>query len=302
MDQRFHNAMVGKRSMLIITTLVAGAVGLNFYELTQLKQEVQFLRHQGQGSVVQYQTPATDTRIYVGSADSLLNEFTCEPQSVENGMAVYLAKAKVRAFSEGDRVFFLRTLNGESTLIEAGTANGVIFTASIEVPIESVWSLDFVKEGAGTRRSEVLQEFQSYTGMMTERWPIPFISGSAEFGGNSDVYKTENKISLIFSGDTIEDSGMAEVVAQVQVNGQLFVGKPMTSRVYSGDSSGIAQQELEASFGVQEIPVKTGDVVETVVRVRAKSGEWYTCTVEKLKRSAQGMEPLDVGSYQWQAE
>ncbi len=302
MEENRRNGLKENLPLFVMISVLLCITVFGALQIIDIKSELQTLRNQTQSSIVQYQTPPMSNPVYVGSAESLLHEFTCKPNVVAADKVIYGLTAKVKEFSEGDRLYFMTTLEGNTSFIEATSENGVIFTATFNVPLDKEWSVDFVADRNGTRKSEVLQSFGTYSQIATQRWQFPSIEGSTENSSNSKVYKTERNIAMNFGGETKENLGIAETMAELRLNGKAFKAMPMTAITYSGSSGELAQQAIEAKFGQVEIPCKTGDVIETVVRVKTDAGKWYICTLERLKHDGTSVQFEDIGMYEWKAE
>lgn len=302
MDENQKNGLNPNLPILLFSGVLVCATLFGAFQIIEIKSELQMLRNQGQNSIVQYQNPAPVNNVYVGSADSMLHEFTCKPNAVSGQTVIYGLAAKVKEYSQGDKLYFMMTLDGKASFIEAASDNGVVFTASIEVPIDKQWSVDFVSDRSGTRKSEVLQSFNTYNQFVTERWSFPSMEGNAENISNSKVYKTSRRITMNFGGETDKSVGIAEAVSELRLNGKAFKAMPMTSKIYSGNPGEFAQQEIEANFGQVEIPCKEGDVIETVTRIKTDTGKWYICTLERLKHNGTVVQNDDIGMYEWKAE
>lgn len=284
-----------------ITVLVVISI-IGVFQIIVIKAELQDLKNQTRNNMVQYQVPAPSSQVYVGSADSLLHDFTYKPDGVSADQVVYRLNAKVKEYTQGDRLYFMTTLDGATSFVEAFSENGVAFTAAIEVPIDKEWSVDFVSDRNGTRKSEVLQSFPSYNKLATEQWSFPSLEGSSEDVSNSNIYRTVRTVSMNFGGETKESVGIAAAMAEVRLNGTVFKTMPMTSKIYSSSTDEFAQQEIEANMGKVEISCKKGDVIETVARIQADTGIWFTCTLERLKYNGASAEYEDIGIYEWRAE
>lgn len=302
MDERHAYQMKFFPHVIVAIAILIGIIFFGVLQIIAIKAELQDLRNQTRNSTIQYQAPAPSNQIYVGSADSLLHEFTYKADTVSADKVVYKLNAKVKEYTQGDRLYFMSTMDDTTSFVEAVSENGVNFTAVIEVPIDKEWSADFVSDRNGTRKSEVLQSFQSYNEIATERWSFPSLEGSSQDVSNSNVYRTARKVSMNFDGETKESVGIAAAVAEVRLNGTVFKEMSMTPKIYSGNTDEFPQQQIEANLGNMEIPCKKGDVIETVARLQADTGIWYTCTLERLKYNGNSAEYEDTGTYEWKAE
>jgi len=298
-----------KYKTVLIFVAAASLVGVSFYSslcYIQLKERVTVLESRP-NTIVQSAPQQASESISVGSASSLLNDFICTPLPSEKNTAAYLLKASVREHNVGDRIYFLVTADGKpSAKIDATSENDVVFTAKATVPPNLSWTLDLVIDRGGNLRSERLPQNESLDQLNMHSLPSPSYEGNISSTEGESTYRSNTSVSMPLQSYDPSAVGFVEFVervAEIRLNGKIQKQVPMTIQDSTTPGpDGALQKEYRALMGTVTIPFHTGDVIETSVRVRTKTGQQYRYVLDQQRAKGSVLESQPTSASSWKAE
>ena len=225
---------------------------------------------------------------------SLVNEFKYEYMEHKDKRVDYLLSIKPKVYNQDEKLFFLlKAGKGSSQLIPAETADGVTFTAKVNVSIFDTADLDLVIDDGKSKKTEKLESIYPIAEKFAAQIEARPLGGSMRFGSEGIVMSHGFELVQHFKSEG-NAPVLKEAVLNIELNGNLIDTIPMEWK----DSPEYGRYHI--MFSNYKIPCKVGDSIVIYATAKDDGGFNYKChmdgwTVEEGGRIGRAPDNFEYG-------